>query len=54
MSSTCYAQGVRSLLNGLPLLAIILAAPARADRVTLTNGFIVEGKASEAGVVLRG
>jgi hypothetical protein len=42
---------MRILLKGVALLAV--AFPAWADRVTLTNGYTVEGKASEAGGVLR-
>ncbi len=47
----CYPAFVRILLKVAALL--VLAAPAWADRVTLTNGYVVEGKASEAGEALR-
>ena len=42
---------MRILLKAAALL--VLVPSAWADRVTLTNGYVVEGKASEAGEVLR-
>lgn len=47
----CYADGVRILLKTAALL--VLAPSAWADRVTLTNGYAVEGRVSEAGDILR-